>query len=160
MRHLPGVTACRGYFEYTDRITAKGKVYIGPQAYWSAKGRIILGDNVLFGPRTVIWSSNHNHRSPNYLPYGIPDDEDILKPVRIEDNVWVGLGATLLAGVTIGEGAVVAAGAVVSKDVAPGATVAGNPARVIGQRDMAEYARLKAENKLYLYATGTTGKTQ
>ena len=56
---------------------------------------------------------------------------EILKPVAIGNNVWIGCKAIILKGVTIGEGAVVAAGSVVTKDVAPFTLVAGNPARVI-----------------------------
>lgn len=52
----------------------------------------------------------------------------------IGNDVWIGLGATILSGVIIGDGAVVGAGAVVSKPVSPYAVVAGNPARVIGHR--------------------------
>lgn len=152
LRHLPLVEAGEGYFEYPEKIQARGRVYIGPEAYWSAKGGIHIGDNVIFGPRTVIWSSNHNYRSNEYLPYGFPDKEDILSPVTLGDNVWVGLGATILAGVTVGAGAVVAAGAVVTKDVLPGEIVGGNPAKPIGQRDMEEYSRLKQEARLYLHA--------
>ena len=54
--------------------------------------------------------------------------------MAIGHDVWVGHGAIILPGRTIGTGAVVAAGAVVTKDVAPYAIVAGNPARVIRQR--------------------------
>ncbi len=53
------------------------------------------------------------------------------QPVRIGDDVWIGMRAVVLAGVTIGDGAVVGAGAVVAEDVPPMAVVAGNPARVV-----------------------------
>ena len=56
----------------------------------------------------------------------------IASPVRICDKVWIGSGARLLPGVTIGEGAIVAMGAVVTRDVPPYAIAAGVPARVIG----------------------------
>jgi galactoside O-acetyltransferase len=56
-----------------------------------------------------------------------------MAPIRIENRVWIGFGATVLKGVTIGEGAVVAAKSVVTRDVSPYALVAGNPARVIRQ---------------------------
>lgn len=56
-------------------------------------------------------------------------------PIVIGDRVWIGARAIVLKGVTIGAGAVVAAGAVVTKDVPPGAVVAGTPARVIGSVD-------------------------
>ncbi|MEE4213008.1 MAG: DapH/DapD/GlmU-related protein [Parvularcula sp.] len=60
----------------------------------------------------------------------------LANPIAIEDKVWIGFGATILKGVTIGEGAIVAAGAVVTKDVPPYSIVAGNPARVV--RNLAE----------------------
>jgi len=53
---------------------------------------------------------------------------------RIGNDVWIGLGATVLSGVTVGDGAVIGAGAVVSKAVAPYAVVAGNPAQLIRYR--------------------------
>lgn len=53
------------------------------------------------------------------------------RPVVIEDDAWIGIGAIVLKGVRIGRGARVAAGAVVTRDVPPGAAVAGNPARIL-----------------------------
>ena len=54
----------------------------------------------------------------------------VTRPVVIEDDVWIGIGAIILKGVRIGRGARVGAGAVVTKDVPAGATVAGNPAKI------------------------------
>ena len=55
-------------------------------------------------------------------------------PVTIEDRVWIGGGAILLPGVTLGREAIVGAGSVVTRDVPPGARVVGNPARVLTAR--------------------------
>jgi len=54
------------------------------------------------------------------------------QPVVIEDDVWIGYNATILKGVCVGAGAVIAPGALVTRDVAPGTEVAGNPARLVG----------------------------
>ena len=55
------------------------------------------------------------------------------RPVHIGDNVWVGMNAVILKGVTIGENSVIGAGAVVTRDVAPNVVVAGNPAKIVKQ---------------------------
>ncbi|WP_417171784.1 DapH/DapD/GlmU-related protein, partial [Alistipes putredinis] len=55
--------------------------------------------------------------------------------ILVEDDVWIGHGATILAGVRIGQGAIVAAGAVVNKDVPPYAIVGGVPAKILKFRN-------------------------
>jgi len=65
-------------------------------------------------------------------------------PVTVEDNCFIGFGAIILPGVTVGEGCIVGAGSVVTCDVPPRSIVAGNPARVIRQRDEEEYTRYVA----------------
>ena len=84
--------------------------------------KIDIGKNVIISERVVIRDSN-NHKI-------LKKDFKETAPIVIGDNVWIGLGATILSGVTIGDGAVIAAGAVVTKDVPPKALVAGVPATV------------------------------
>lgn len=135
------------YMEFEQNIVFYGYTYVGPHAYWSAKGGITIGNNVIIGPKSIIWTYNHDYRSSKSIPYG---GDDLLKPVVIGDHSWIGLGVTILPGVTVGEGAVVGAGSVVTKDVPSCAIVGGNPAKVLGYRDKILYEQLKEEKKFYL----------
>ena len=85
-----------------------------------------IGDNTMIGPSVQIYCAEH-HRTVEGRRAGL----EIARPVTIGDDVWIGGGAIVLGGVTVGEGAIVGAGAVVTRDVPAGATVVGNPARVI-----------------------------
>lgn len=89
--------------------------------------RITTGSDVSIGPEAAILTLGHDPQSPSFDLRG--------GDVAIGDRAWIGYRALVLPRVTIGEGAVVAAGAVVTKDVEAYTIVAGNPARVIGQRN-------------------------
>ncbi|MCA9034521.1 MAG: hypothetical protein KDA81_18085 [Planctomycetaceae bacterium] len=90
-------------------------------------GRIELGRGVVISQDVVLCSGTHD--------YNDPDFPLITRPIRIENDAWIALGAFVGPGVTIGCGAVVGARAVVVRDVEPWTIVAGNPARVIGRRN-------------------------
>lgn len=101
-------------------------VFINSGCKFQDQGGIFIGDRCLIGHNVVIATLNHHmdvERRGGMVP----------KPVRLGSDVWVGSGAILLPGITVGDGAVVAAGAVVTKDVAPRTIVGGNPARLIKQ---------------------------
>lgn len=87
----------------------------------------------MMGPRVTILALNHEFSSVD-VPM-IRQGHAAPKPVIIGNDVWIGAQAIILPGVTVGDGAIVGAGAVVAKPVAPFTIVAGNPARVIGQRE-------------------------
>lgn len=72
-------------------------------------------------------------------------------PVTVRDRVFVGRGAILLPGVTVGPDAIVGAGAIVTSDVAPGTVVAGNPARVIATVDDVMSRRVESGRMLDTY---------
>jgi maltose O-acetyltransferase len=108
------------------RLTLGRNSIVGPHTLLDARGHITLGDNVNVSSHTKIQTAKHLIDDPGF--------DAVYEPVVIEDRVWVGLGATILGGVTIGEGAVVAAGAIVTKDVEPFTVVGGIPARKIGER--------------------------
>ena len=88
-------------------------------------GGIELGDDVMLGPGVRLVSSGHP------LDPALRRRQVTAAPIVVGRNVWIGAGATVLQGVTIGDDAVVAAGAVVTRDVPPGVLVAGVPARVV-----------------------------
>ncbi|WP_417719224.1 sugar O-acetyltransferase [Salipiger sp.] len=90
---------------------------------------IRIGAGTQIGPMVQILTADHP-RDPAIRAQGLENG----RPVSIGRNVWIGGGALLLPGVTIGDDAVVGAGAVVTRDVAPGITVGGNPARPLATR--------------------------
>lgn len=87
---------------------------------------IVIGDEVRVGPRVCFETVSHGLA---HFPGG--KRGTWTKPIRIEDRVWIGCGAIILPGVTVGEGAVIAAGAVVAEDVPAYTAVGGVPAKVI-----------------------------
>jgi len=108
-------------------------VHLGDEVFLNA-GCVILdtapvriGARTLIGPRVQIYCAEH-HRDPVKRRAGL----EIARPGTIGEDVWIGGGAIILAGVTIGDRAIVGAGAVVTRDVAADATVVGNPARAVG----------------------------
>ena len=112
-------------------ITLGDRVQFGP--YCDVQCDLEVGDSVLFAPHVAIVGRNdHQIDLPDTLIWDSPRGED--KKVRIGSDCWVGYGAIILSGVTIGDGAVVAAGSVVTKDVPSKAVVAGCPAKVVRYR--------------------------
>lgn len=90
---------------------------------------VTIGDRVLLGANCTVTDSDHH--PVDYLERRKAGGKIKTAPIIIEDDVWVGMNATILKGVRIGRGSVVAAGAVVTRDVPPLSIVAGVPARVI-----------------------------
>ena len=88
-----------------------------------------IGDLTQIGPGVQILTADHP-RDPERRRAGL----EFGRPVRIGSNVWIGGGALILPGVTVGDDAIVGSGAVVTRDVAPGSAVAGNPARLLPPR--------------------------
>lgn len=91
-------------------------------------GPVCIGSHVNVAQGVVITALNHNFSDPARR---IDEQGVATAPVRIDDDVWIGAGAVILPGVTVGSHSVIAAGAVVTHDVPAGSLVAGVPAKVV-----------------------------
>lgn len=107
--------------------------------------KVKIGNHVLIGPRTCIYSVAH----PIDVTVRL-EGYDISKPVTICDNVWLGGNVVVNPGVTIGEGSVIGSGSVVTKDIPANVIAAGNPCRVIREINEADkrYWEEKRDNYL------------
>ncbi|ASM51594.1 maltose O-acetyltransferase [Pseudoalteromonas espejiana DSM 9414] len=91
-----------------------------------SEASITIGNDCLIGPNVQLLAVSHAVNPTQRL-----NKENFASPITIGNNVWIGAGAIILAGVTVGDNAVVGAGSVVTKNVEKNSAVAGNPAREI-----------------------------
>jgi acetyltransferase-like isoleucine patch superfamily enzyme len=105
--------------------------YIGRCSQINAWQDVHIGQNVLIADRAYISDSSHNYGDLD-IPIGLQGDS-FIGPVKLSDGCWIGIGAVILPGVTIGRNAVVAANSVVTRSVPDGAVVGGIPAKIIKQ---------------------------
>lgn len=97
-------------------------VVVMPGCLMMSAGGITIDDGAMIAANVQLISNNHDLYERQVIT---------CKPVRIGKKAWIGAGATILPGVTVGDNAVVGAASVVTKDVPPDTIVAGNPARFI-----------------------------
>ncbi len=127
---------------FNDKLVSVGKYTYGQLNVltFDDKTKLSIGNFCSIGPNVwFIPSADHSLNHISTYPYKVNVLGEVLEGVAkgdivVEDDVWIGLGATILSGVRIGQGAVIAAGAVVSKDVPPYAIVAGTPAKPLKNR--------------------------
>ena len=127
-------------FSHGGDISIGAWCYIGEGTRIWSSGLVRIGDRVLISHNVNIFDSlthplNARQRHIQFkaiVQSGHPCSIELgERPVTVGDDVWIGVNACVLRGVTIGEGAVVGAGAVVTHDIPPFTIAAGNPARVI-----------------------------
>lgn len=156
------------------RVILEDNVQIGDYTYLNAdKYWITVGSNVKIGkfcsiaPGVHIGAGNHDHTFVTTHPilfdkhYMSALGNDVLQKVhglvdvdavtKIGNDVWIGLGAIIKRGVTIGNGVVIAAGSVVVKDVPAYAIVGGNPAKIIKYRTDENSIRFFEENDAHMW---------
>lgn len=111
------------YCDYGSNIELGERVFFNFNCIVLDVCPVQVGDFTMFGPAVQIYTPLHPFNA------GQRRREEFGKAIEIGSDVWVGGGAIILAGVKIGARAVIGAGSVVTRDVAAGATVTGNPAR-------------------------------
>lgn len=128
-----------GYLSVIGTKDLKGKLsnfqvgnesFIGNHVHLALHDKIIIGNNVVINDGCKLLTASHDINSPDW--------QQIKAPIVIEDYAWIATNSIILPGVTIGKGAVIGAGAVVTRDIPPYQVAAGNPARIIKERQLKE----------------------
>lgn len=124
---LPGVR-----YVGAHNIKLGNHVFLGVDNFLQASAGLEIGDDTMLGPGVKIWTVNHKFDEPDVPIRSQGYDQ---KPVTIGKNVWIGANSFIMPGVELADGCVVSAGSVVSaKKYPPYSIIAGNPARVMGNR--------------------------
>jgi len=124
-----------------ERLYLGDNVGLSQKCYINAVGGCHIGRGCQIGMNTEILTTEHQYTGGEALPY---DRVRLVKPVYIEDYVWMGNRVSIAPGVRIGEGAIIGMGSVVFQDVPRLAIVSGNPAQILTYRAEADFERLKA----------------
>lgn len=131
-KEIFGKTGQQIYVEPTLRFDYGYNIFVGENFYCNFDNILLdicpieIGDNCMFGPNVQLYTATHPLepvKRNSGLEYG--------KPIKIGDNAWLGGGAVILPGVTLGNNVVVGSGAVVTKSFGDNVVLGGNPARVL-----------------------------
>ena len=130
------LTVREGVFIRNPQMISVGShLGIGDNVFLQAGGGLEIGDHVILGPSVKIWTQNHQYADPE-TPIRLQGTD--YGPVRIDDDVWIGTDTFIMPGTHLQRGCIVAANSVVSGRVYKEFSIlAGNPARVIGFRNVA-----------------------
>ena len=135
------------------REAGMGIIRIGDAVLMSPGVRIACSDEITIGDGVMMANGAYVTDSDWHGLYDRVARPDAVTPVHIGNNAWLGDGAKVLKGVTIGENSVVAAGAVVIRDVPANVVVAGNPAQVVKQLDPTQLGQTRLDLYRDPYAT-------
>lgn len=94
--------------------------------YIQGRNGIFIGHNLRVGPGVGLISANHDIDDYDRWPE--------TEPIRIGDNVWIGMNSVVLPGITIGDNVVIASGSIVTQNIPSDSIAAGNPCRVIKEK--------------------------
>lgn len=130
-------------------ISSAAQVFVGDYFHSNGirvmgVGKLIIGKHFHSGQNCKIMLGSHDYDHGEAIPYGT---KFTYKSIVIGDFVWLGTDVTLCGNINIGNGVIIAIGSVVVKDVPDYAIVGGNPAKIIGYRDIEHFNQLLHDNK-------------
>jgi len=114
------------YCDYGVHIRVGDRVYMNFNCVILDCAMVTIGDDVMFGPAVQVYAASHPLNAAERIK-----GPELAAPVTIGARCWIGGGAILLPGVTIGENTTIGAGSVVAKDIPANVLAVGNPCRVI-----------------------------
>lgn len=121
-------------FTNPERIEIGARLRLGSNCMiWGGpnRGRIEIGDDVLFGPDVLVTAANYRFNDGAPVTKQPMDEEDVV----IGNDVWLGAKVMVLPGARIGDGAIIGAGAIVRDNIPAFSIAVGSPARVVGERE-------------------------
>lgn len=113
------------FCDYGSNIFLGDNFYANHNCVMLDAAAIVIGDRVLLGPGVQLYTTTHPLDARERAS-GL----EVIAPITIEDDCWLGGGVLVMPGVTIGKGSVIGAGSVVTRDIPPGVVALGNPCRV------------------------------
>jgi acetyltransferase-like isoleucine patch superfamily enzyme len=127
--HRNSIIECTGVIRNIGvGLEIGNNVGIAQNCFIQVRGKVTIGNNVIFGPGVSVFSESHNYSDADRF---INEQGETRIGVVIEDGVWIGSRAIILDGVRIGHNSIIAAGSVVTKSIPPYSIAAGVPARVL-----------------------------
>ena len=125
---------------HPDKLEIGHCTVVNGDLFINALGGVKIGRYCHIAKGLTIYSHNHNWKSKKSIPY---DDTNNMKPVMIGDCVWIGANVTIAPGVEIENGVIISTGSVVFEHIPRCAIVRGNPAVIIGFRDVEIFNELE-----------------
>lgn len=122
----------------------EGRIEIGDCVLISPGTHIVASEEIVIGSDTMIASNCYISDSDWHDTYDRTAELGKHKPIRIGENVWLGVRVIVAKGVTIGENSIIGAGSVVTQDVPANCIAAGNPARVVRELDTTKEFRRRS----------------
>ncbi|WP_281885385.1 WcaF family extracellular polysaccharide biosynthesis acetyltransferase [Paenibacillus sp. YYML68] len=138
------IMRARTRIRFPWNLTIGDNCWIGEGVWISNKGKVVIGNNSVISQESFITTGSHE-------PYVTMDV--IVKPIIIQDGVWITSRCIVLPGVTVGKNSIVTPGSVVNKDLKPNGIYGGNPAKFIKNRfhreeDLNDHDHEEKENRL------------